>query len=107
MEPAPHIHKDLDEIIFVHEGEVHVMVGEEVTIVKAGGYHMRPHGILHCFWNATDQAAHFTYLFCNQHFDDFFEELFFKIIPELKEKGLSIHFPEGVKRRSDLDKDLI
>ena len=45
MGPAPHIHKDLDEIMFVHEGEVHVMVGEEVTIVKAGGYHMRPHGM--------------------------------------------------------------
>jgi len=104
MGPAPHIHKDLDEIMFVHEGEVHVMVGEEVTIVKAGGYHMRPHGILHCFWNATDQPAHFTDFFCNQNFDDFFEELFFKIIPELKEKGHSIHSPEYFKRRADLDK---
>ena len=58
MGPAPHIHKDLDEIMFVQDGEVNVMVGDEVTVVKAGGYHMRPHGIIHCFWNATDATKH-------------------------------------------------
>ena len=104
MGPAPHIHKDLDEIMFVQDGEVNVMVGDEVTVVKAGGYHMRPHGIIHCFWNASDEPAHFTDFFCNQNFDDFFEELFFKIIPELKSKNLTIHSPEGALRRADLDK---
>ncbi len=104
MGPPPHVHKNLDEIMFVHEGEVHVMVGDELTVLNAGGYHMRPHGIIHCFWNATDEPAHFTDFFCNQNFDDFFEELFFKIIPELKAKNLTIHSPEGVLRRADLDK---
>jgi quercetin dioxygenase-like cupin family protein len=104
MGPPPHVHKNLDEIMMVHEGEVHVMVGDEVTVVKAGGYHMRPHGIIHCFWNATDEPAHFTDFFCNQNFDDFFEELFFKIIPELKAQNLTIHSPEGILRRTDLDK---
>ncbi len=104
MGPPPHVHKELDELMFVQKGEVHVMVGEEVTIVKAGGYHMRPHGIIHCFWNASDEPAHFTDFFCNQNFDDFFEELFFKIIPELKAQNLLLNSPEGMKRRADLDK---
>ena len=104
MGPPPHAHKDFDEIMFVHEGVVTVMVGDEVVEVKAGGYHMRPHGIVHCFWNSTDQPAHFTDYFLNQNFDDFMEELYFKIIPELKAKGLTIHSPEGQKLRADLEK---
>ena len=102
--PIPHIHESLDEIMFVHEGEVHVMVGNEVTIVKAGGYHMRPHGIIHCFWNASDQPAHFTDLFFNQNFDDFFEELFFKLMPRWKEQGIGRASAEAVRQRADLNK---
>jgi|JI10StandDraft_1071094.scaffolds.fasta_scaffold223762_3 quercetin dioxygenase-like cupin family protein len=102
--PIPHLHEALDEIMYVHEGEMHVMVGEEVTIVKAGGYHLRPHGIVHCFWNASDKPARFTDLFFNQNFDDFFEELFHKILPEMEKQGYSRHSPEVVKRRSELNK---
>ncbi len=42
--PVPHKHEKLDELMYVHRGEVHVLVGDEVTVVKAGGYHLRPHG---------------------------------------------------------------
>jgi len=104
MGPIPHIHEQLDEIMFVHEGEVHVMVGNEVTIVKAGGYHLRPHGIVHCFWNASNQPAHFTDLFFNQNFDDFFEELFFKLMPRWKEQGIGRASAEAVRQRADLNK---
>src|SRR5882672_5357976 len=44
MGPAPHVHKALDELMYVHEGTVSVLVGKEVTEVKAGGWHFRPHG---------------------------------------------------------------
>jgi mannose-6-phosphate isomerase-like protein (cupin superfamily) len=104
MGPSPHVHKDLDELMFVHEGTMTVMVGTEIYEVKAGGYLMRPHGIIHSFWNSTDEPAHFTDFFFNQNFDDFIEELFFKIIPELKAQGLKLNSPEGLKRRVDLDK---
>lgn len=104
MGPPPHIHKVLDEITFVHEGVLSVMVGDEVVEVKAGGYHMRPHGIIHCYWNASDEPVHFTDYFLNQNFDDFLDELYFTIIPELKAKGLSLQSTEGQKRRADLEK---
>lgn len=81
-----------------------VMVGTEIYEVKAGGYLMRPHGIINSFWNSTDEPAHFTDFFFSQNFDDFIEELFFKIIPDLKAQGLKLNSPEGLKRRVDLDK---
>jgi mannose-6-phosphate isomerase-like protein (cupin superfamily) len=102
--PIPHVHDRLDEIMFVHEGEMHVMVGDEVTIVKAGGYHLRPHGIMHCFWNASDQPARFTDLFFNQNFDDFFEELFYKLMPRWKAEGIGRASAEAVRQRADLNK---
>lgn len=102
--PIPHVHENLDEIMFVHEGEMHVMVGSEVTVVKAGGYHLRPHGIMHCFWNASDQPARFTDLFFNQNFDDFFEELFFKLMPRWKAQGIGRASAEAVRQRADLNK---
>ena len=41
----PIIHKDLDELMYVHKGTISVMVGNEVTEVKAGGWHFRPRGV--------------------------------------------------------------
>ena len=52
--PAPHVHKDLDEVMRVMKGTVTVMVGEELFEVEEGGWHLRPHGIVHTFWNAGD-----------------------------------------------------
>lgn len=37
---------------------------------------------------ASAQPAHFTDPFFNQNFDDFFEELFFKLMPRWKEQGI-------------------
>jgi mannose-6-phosphate isomerase-like protein (cupin superfamily) len=102
--PIPHVHEKLDEVMFVHRGEVHVLVGEEVTVVKAGGYHLRPHGLVHCFWNASDQPAHFSDFFFNQNFDEFFEEWTGKILPELQAQGHGRHSEEALRRRADLNR---
>lgn len=48
----PHIHNTYDEICRVLEGSIHIMVGDTVTEVKAGGWHLRPKGIVHTFWNS-------------------------------------------------------
>jgi len=58
MGPAPHVHKDLDEIMRVLKGTVAVMVGDEVKYVEEGAWHLRPHGIVHTFWNESDYPAH-------------------------------------------------
>ncbi|MEO5943841.1 MAG: cupin domain-containing protein [Ferruginibacter sp.] len=59
----PHHHKTFDEICIVQEGTLHIMVGEEVFEVKAGGWHLRPRGIVHTFWNTGDIPAKFIELY--------------------------------------------
>ncbi|OLY92034.1 hypothetical protein BUE76_09090 [Cnuella takakiae] len=92
--PPPHLHKDLDEIMYVLEGSVQVMVGDTVTEVSAGDYHLRPHGIVHTFWNSGTVPARFIDMYPNQDFLSFFESLM-RIENDLKEKGLTLLSPEG------------
>ncbi|CAM4275398.1 cupin domain-containing protein [Aquirufa beregesia] len=37
MGPAPHFHKELDELMFVLEGTASVIVGDDVVQIQAGG----------------------------------------------------------------------
>src|SRR5260370_21787874 len=46
MGPAPHLHKDLDEIMLVLEGTATVMVDGKVDEIVAGVWHWRPRGIV-------------------------------------------------------------
>ncbi|WP_348595463.1 cupin domain-containing protein, partial [Enterobacter asburiae] len=73
--PPPHLHKELDEIMRVVEGRVHVLVGDTVTELKAGDWHVRPHGLVHTFWNAGDEPTLFIDIYPNQDFVSFFEEV--------------------------------
>jgi quercetin dioxygenase-like cupin family protein len=103
MGPNPHVHKDLEELIYVHKGTMHVMVEEKVFEVKAGGWHLRPRGMVHTFFNATDEPVFSTDMYFNQNFDDFLEEIFFKILPEMRRQNLTIPTPEMIKRFRELD----
>lgn len=53
----PHLHKTFDELCHVKEGSVFIMVGDAITEVKAGGWHLRPKGEVHTFWNSNDIPA--------------------------------------------------
>ena len=53
----PHFHKTFDEICIVLEGTVHIMVEDEVFEVKKGGWHLRPRGKVHTFWNSGKKKA--------------------------------------------------
>ncbi len=53
----PHLHQGFDELLRVLEGSVYVLVGDEVTEVKAGGWHLRPRGLVHTFWNSSTVPA--------------------------------------------------
>ncbi len=104
MGPPPHVHQDLDEIMFVLEGTVTVLVDETVYEVQAGGWHLRPHGIIHTFWNGTDQPARYIDMYFNQNFEDFLEELNDKLIPEMERNHLTPADPKITKWWADLDK---
>ena len=102
MGPAPHYHKELDEVMFVQKGVASVMVGDEVHEVKTGGWHIRPRNIPHTFWNAQEEPLVFFDMYFNQNFEDFLEELSQKIIPEMMEKKIARNDPVYVNRLNEL-----
>ena len=92
MGPPPHKHKELDELMLVLEGTANVMVEGEVLEIPAGGWHMRPRGLTHTFFNASDKPVRFIDMYFNQPFEEFLEKVFFEYTPE---KG----YPFGSKER--------
>lgn len=104
MGPPPHLHQALDEIMFVLEGTVTVLVGETVYTVQAGGWHLRPRGLVHTFWNATSQPAHYIDMYFNQNFEDFLEELNNQLLPDMARLKLTPADPGMAKRWADLDR---
>jgi quercetin dioxygenase-like cupin family protein len=103
MGPAPHLHNELDELMYVLEGTATVLIGEQIYEVKAGGWNFRPRGIVHSFWNASDKPLRFVDCFFNQNFEDYLEDLFHKIIPDMIKKNLTPESPEIAKRIEALD----
>lgn len=57
MGPAPHYHKELDELMYVLEGTASVLLGDEVVEIQAGGWHMRPRKIKHTFFKCFRQTT--------------------------------------------------
>jgi len=76
MGPSPHRHEHLDELAFVLEGTLSVMVEDKIYDVPAGGMQWRPRGLVHSFWNATDEPVCFLDMFLNQNFDEYLEAFF-------------------------------
>jgi len=82
MGPAPHAHKELDELMYVLEGTASVLLGDEVVEIHAGGWHMRPRMIKHTFFNASEKPLRFIDMYFNQPFEEYLETIFHKLTPE-------------------------
>ncbi len=95
MGPPPHLHKELDELMFVLEGTANVMVDGKFVEVPAGAWHLRPRGLTHTFFNASTEPLRFIDMYFNQPFEEFLEKVFFEYTPE---KG----YPFGSKQRNDV-----
>lgn len=102
MGPAPHVHKDLDELMFVQEGTVSILVDDKVYEVEAGGWHLRHHGLVHTFWNATDKPVRYIDMFFSQDFENFLEAMFAKLIPDLMKRGVSLTAKEATDKMDAL-----
>lgn len=103
---SPHTHDALDELMYVLEGTASVLVGEDVVEVSAGSWHLRPRGMVHVVWNnSTDELLRIIDMYFNQNFEDYLEELYFKIFPEIIQGKASFDDPEVAKRIDDLNKE--
>jgi mannose-6-phosphate isomerase-like protein (cupin superfamily) len=104
MGPAPHLHEGLDELMFVIEGTATVWIDGQVEEIKTGGWHLRPRQIPHTFWNGSDQPLRFIDMYFNQNFEDYLEELFHRIMPDMVKNHLSPTDPGIAKRIDDLNR---
>jgi mannose-6-phosphate isomerase-like protein (cupin superfamily) len=55
--PPPHTHHDFDEAIYVLDGDLFVLDGEEERVVTAGELAISPRGRRHSFRNAAGVAV--------------------------------------------------
>jgi len=104
MGPSPHMHENLDELMYVLEGTATVMIGETIYVVEAGGWNFRPRKVVHAFWNASDKPLRFIDNFFNQNFEDYLEELFHKILPDMIKNKQTPASPEIADKMAALDK---
>ena len=104
MGPSPHVHEDLDELMYVLEGTATVMIGKEIYQVEAGGWNFRPRQIVHAVWNVSDKPLRFIDNFFNQNFEDYLEELIHHIVPDMISRKLTPANPEIANRVIALDK---
>jgi mannose-6-phosphate isomerase-like protein (cupin superfamily) len=75
MGAVPHRHKNFDEVCRVLEGTLTIMVGEELFTVEAGGWHLRPRGMVHSFWNSGKVPAKFIELYLPGGHELYMQEL--------------------------------
>lgn len=70
-----HTHLREEEITFVAEGVVGVMIGDQVFTASRGATVIKPRGIPHTFWNAGDTPARALEIISPVEFEDYFEEV--------------------------------
>lgn len=63
MGAPPHRHRGIDEIARVLEGELTILVDDQIFRVPAGGWHLRPRGQVHSFWNAGRRPVRFIEMY--------------------------------------------
>lgn len=102
MGPAPHYHKELDELMYVLDGAATVMVADKIYEIPTGGWHLRPRGIVHTFFNNSEKPLRALDMYFNQNFEDFLEEVFHQIGPEMAQKNLTPADPGIAKRMKAL-----
>jgi quercetin dioxygenase-like cupin family protein len=64
-----------DEYTYVIEGEVGFEVGGEEFTARPGTLVLKPRGVPHVFWNATDRPAKVLEIIAPAGFEKFFEEM--------------------------------
>src|SRR6476620_2166649 len=70
-----HTHRREDEFTFVLTGEVGVQVGHEVVTARPGDLVLKPRGVPHAFWNATDEPARLLEVITPGGFEGYFSAL--------------------------------
>lgn len=72
----PHTHENEDQAVFLIEGELEFEIGGRDGLrftARAGDYVLKPRGISHGFWNATDTKVRYIELSGRDGFEKFID----------------------------------
>lgn len=69
-----HTHSREDEYSFVLEGRVGLLISDEVLEATTGDLVLKPRGVPHAFWNATDAPARLLEMISPAGFERYFAE---------------------------------
>ena len=72
--PPQHIHNGEDEVLYVLEGEIKVLLGRRTIIAKAGTSVCIPRGTVHAFCRIDKKPAKVLAIFSPAGFEKFFHE---------------------------------
>jgi len=72
--PPQHLHRNVDETLYVAEGEVEVLLGDGTTRASAGALAYVPKGTLHTFKNIGTSASRVVAILSPGGFEKFFLE---------------------------------
>jgi mannose-6-phosphate isomerase-like protein (cupin superfamily) len=70
-----HTHRNEDEYSFVLSGRMGAMIGDEVVEAGPGELVIKPRGVPHAFWNATDEETRVLELISPGGFEQYFADL--------------------------------
>ncbi len=70
-----HTHRDVDELSYVLEGEIGVLIGDREVRAGPGTFVLKPQGIPHTFWNPGSSPARLLEVIWPAGFERYFEEL--------------------------------
>ena len=70
-----HTHRHEDEYSVVLEGQVGVQIGEQAVEAGPGTVLIKPRGVPHAFWNATDRPARLLEIISPAGFESYFAEM--------------------------------
>ena len=70
-----HTHANEDEFSFVTEGEVTFQLADEIIVARPGDFVIKPRGIPHAFWNASDKPCSFLELISPAGFENYFRAI--------------------------------
>lgn len=71
----PHKHERIDEVSYLLEGVLGVMVGEKEFEAGTGSFVIRPKGVPHALWNVGKRPARFLDIYTPAGHEGFFEEM--------------------------------
>ena len=100
---APHTHDHEAQLVYVINGELEFEVGGEDGLnfkAGAGSYVIKPKGIMHAFWNNTDEEVKYIELSGRNYFEGFVDSKKkgnLHAITHSKDHGMDTHMKDTIR----------